>query len=521
MDTHGFFDSIWYILLELAPWLLVGLAIAGLLHGLLPANFVRRQLRGRWGVAKAVLLGVPMPLCSCSVIPTGLGLKKDGASDGASVGFLISTPQTGVDSILVSASFLGLPFALFKVATAAFTGLLGGWLVDATGGSDESHDLADLPTEHARSRRGFGSMWEHSVELLRTVWGWLVIGILISATLESLLPPQALASLNVYGGVLAALLALVISLPLYVCATASVPIAAALIANGMPAGAALVFLMAGPASNIATIGAVYRGFGGRVLAIYFGTVAICSVAFGLLFDSVLSTSGKIGPAHQRGAWWEVLTAALLIAVLAWFAADDLRGLLRRRTSSAPSADPVQEVAISGMTCNGCVRSVENALQATVGVTSAAVTLESGKAIVHGQATPASLPRRGARRCQRPCRAAGPARRRGRAPRPAPRRLRPLRHPRAVPDVRAGRLVLPHPPPLLRRRRPQGRRRRARAAHLHPAHLPPQTGSLRRHRRTRGRRAAQGILSGEAVGVNSRQIEATMSSVAYILRANNC
>ena len=124
------FESLWQITLELAPWLLLGMAIAGLLHGLLPPDFVGRHLRGRAGVAKAVVLGVPLPLCSCGVIPTGLGLKKDGASNGASVGFLISTPQTGVDSILVSASFLGWPFALFKVAAAAITGLVGGWIAD-------------------------------------------------------------------------------------------------------------------------------------------------------------------------------------------------------------------------------------------------------------------------------------------------------------------------------------------------------------------------------------------------------
>ena len=116
--------------MELAPWLLLGTLIAALLHGLLPQNFVQRHLQGKGGVAKAVLLGVPLPLCSCGVIPAGLGLKKDGASDGASVGFLISTPQTGVDSILVSASFLGWPFALFKVVSATVTGIVGGYLAD-------------------------------------------------------------------------------------------------------------------------------------------------------------------------------------------------------------------------------------------------------------------------------------------------------------------------------------------------------------------------------------------------------
>ncbi|MFT5442843.1 MAG: uncharacterized membrane protein YraQ (UPF0718 family), partial [Myxococcota bacterium] len=123
-------DSILATMYELSPWFLLGMVVSGLLHGLLPRDFIKRQLQGRTGIAKAVSLGIPLPLCSCGVIPAGLGLKRDGASNGASMGFLISTPQTGVDSILVSASFLGWPFALFKVLAAAVTGLLGGWLSD-------------------------------------------------------------------------------------------------------------------------------------------------------------------------------------------------------------------------------------------------------------------------------------------------------------------------------------------------------------------------------------------------------
>ena len=119
-------EAMWQVWLQLAPWLLLGAAAAGLLHVALPRDFTRRQFRGVPGVVKAVALGVPLPLCSCGVIPAGLGLKKDGASDGATVGFLISTPQTGVDSILVSASFLGWPFTIYKALSALAMGLFGG-----------------------------------------------------------------------------------------------------------------------------------------------------------------------------------------------------------------------------------------------------------------------------------------------------------------------------------------------------------------------------------------------------------
>jgi len=172
------------VLLELAPFLLLGMVVAGVLHVALPDRFVHRQLRGRFGVVKAVLLGVPLPLCSCGVIPTALGLRRDGASRGATVGFLISTPQTGVDSILVSASFLGWPFAIFKVGAAALTGVVGGFLADATRGGRDP-DAAPEPAPAESTRRGLRSVVAHALEILRSIWHWVVVGILASALITS------------------------------------------------------------------------------------------------------------------------------------------------------------------------------------------------------------------------------------------------------------------------------------------------------------------------------------------------
>ena len=160
-----FVEAIWDVMTELSPWLLLGATVAGLLHVILPPDFVRRSLRGRAGTLKAVLLGVPLPLCSCGVIPAGLGLKKDGASNGAAVGFLISTPQTGVDSIFVSASFLGWPFAVFKVASAFVLGLIGGAATDAVdpgeGAADASHS--------AEAKRTIRDGIDHGVDMIRTI----------------------------------------------------------------------------------------------------------------------------------------------------------------------------------------------------------------------------------------------------------------------------------------------------------------------------------------------------------------
>lgn len=379
-------EAIWEVVVSLAPPLLLGALIAGAIHVLLPPDFISRQLRGRVGVFKSVLLGVPLPLCSCGVLPAALGLKRDGASDGASVGFLISTPQTGVDSILVSGSFLGWPFALFKVASAAVTGVVGGLLADRWSGDgvEPEPSASSCAVAGSRSLRG---AFDHAVDLLRTIWRWLVLGILVSAAITVFIPNELLASLAVWGGLGAGIAALLVSLPLYVCATASVPIAAALVAAGMPAGAALVFLMAGPATNAATVGSVFRAFGGRILAIYLATIIVGSLGFGLAFDFLLGAQSASHAAHEHGAaWWQVALSVLLLGMMAWFAADDLRRWWRRRAAARSADDAVRlEVGVQGMSCGGCVRHLETVLLSSERIEAVEVSLDPGGAVVTGTA----------------------------------------------------------------------------------------------------------------------------------------
>ena len=378
-----YLNNVWDICLELAPWLLVGAGLSGLLHGFLPKGFVRRHLSGRLGVLKAVALGVPLPLCSCGVIPAGLGLKKDGASDGAAVGFLIATPQTGVDSMLVSASFLGWPFALFKVAAAAITGIVGGLLTDR--GLPEQQVL---PVEEEGPRPTFKQMLEHSLEMIQNIWGWLSVGVLASAALTTFLPPDALSGLAAGGGLMAMGVALLISLPLYVCATASVPIAAALVAAGMPTGAALVFLMAGPATNIATLGAVYRALGKTPLVIYLSTIVVGSMVFGLLFDDLIPIQSMVQAGHEHAGPVSIASAVLLIGMVAWFAVADARlGAARLRQRLSPAVSTTLELKVQGMTCGGCARKVEGRLMSVEGVDSVVVDQPNGRVTLSGSVEP--------------------------------------------------------------------------------------------------------------------------------------
>ena len=382
----------WDVLVQLAPWLLLGTFIAGLVHVLLPSGFIHRRLRGPGGVLKAVGIGVPLPLCSCGVIPAGLGLKKDGASDGACVGFLISTPQTGVDSILVSGSFLGWPFALFKVVVAAVTGVAGGWLVDALAKEQTAGGSPPASDPSANGRGNLRELLAHGLDIIRSIWLWLVIGILVSAAITKFLPPSYLSGLGSLGILPSAVAALVISIPLYVCATASVPIAAALVAGGLPTGAALVFLIAGPATNVATIGAVYRRFGVRVLALYLGTIIAGSVLGAVVFDTIMPVAALQAPVHEHHvhAWWAQASGLVLLGLFAWFAVADARRWWRQRGSGSAAPQIELKVAVRGMRCANCVAHVEQALQKLAGVDSFVVRLDPGEAVVRGAADEAAV-----------------------------------------------------------------------------------------------------------------------------------
>ncbi len=385
-----FLSALWAVLTELAPWLLLGAVVAGLLHGLLPPGFVQRQLQGRAGVAKAVLLGVPLPLCSCGVIPTGIGLKEDGASDGAAIGFLTATPQTGVDSVLVSAGLLGWPFALTKVVAALVTGMVGGLLTDAV--SPPAPDAIDTQSATDRPRPGLRAMVDHSLELVQMIWGWLAFGVVLSAALTTFLPPDAFAGVaTTGGGAVAFIVVLLVSLPLYVCATASVPIAAALVATGMPTGAAMVFLMAGPATNVATLGAIWRSIGPRTTAIYLTNIIVGSIAFGLGYDAVFGAldTGSIHTHVHEAAWWAQGSAVLLVGMMGWFAAQDFMGWMARtrsKTMTTKTQSPRIDVGVEGMTCGGCSSRLEKVLRKAEGVESATVDLDAKKATVYGTIT---------------------------------------------------------------------------------------------------------------------------------------
>ena len=382
--------ELWQIGLELSLPLLLGLFLAGLLHVFVPPAFLRRHLSKPdiGSVFRAALVGVPMPLCSCGVVPTAIGLRHAGASKGATTAFLISTPQTGVDSILVSAAMLGWPFAIFKLIAAFITGLFGGAMVNAVDSPGPEPDAApeNVTREVTGGQNRLIEVFRYAVfDLLAAIDVWILLGVLAAAAVSVAFPAGYLSEVAWTQGLWGMLLVLAVALPLYVCTTGSVPVAASLIAAGMPTGSALVFLMAGPATNMATIGIVYRSLGWKVLSLYVGTVVVMSIGFGLSFDFLLADTGQVGAQMDHAADWLDLSAAgLLAGPLAFLLARRLRRHLFSRTvlgQVQPAGALVLKV--EGMRCGQCVSNVKRALEAFDGVEEANPDLGTGLVEVRG------------------------------------------------------------------------------------------------------------------------------------------
>lgn len=380
-----FYYNLWQVFLDLSWSLLFGLIIAGLLHVYLPKNFMHSGLEAPnfASVWRAAVMGVPLPLCSCGVIPASLALRKAGASKGATVAFLISTPQTGVDSILVSASMLGLPFAIFKVISAFISGLIGGTLVNYF-----TVHTPSLPIESNidNNNTTHFNKWLNAAryalfDLLGAIYIWIIIGAIAAAIITTLIPPDYFTNREWTQGIVGMLMALAISAPLYVCTTGSVPIAAALIAAGMPPSTALVFLIAGPATNIATMGSVYQVLGGRVLSLYLGTVIFTSLAFGWSFDFILADTVPIHHQHIHGTTLITIMAAILVigSLLFLF----IRGLFLNFMEQTVMQPNDILLKVEGMTCPHCVARVKSALEKCDAVHEALPNLSSGIVRIHG------------------------------------------------------------------------------------------------------------------------------------------
>jgi uncharacterized membrane protein YraQ (UPF0718 family) len=312
----------WATMGRMSPYLLFGFAVAGILKILIPTSFVQKHLSGKGirPVFWASLFGVPLPLCSCSVIPVSMSLHKQGASKGATIAFLLSTPQTGVDSIFVTLSLLGPVFMVARPVIALITGVIGGVAVNLFDRRDfaitKDQDEEDSSGNKSKLITGF----RHAFVVLPRDIGTAMLAGLIIAAIISIAVPDDFFTEKIGSGLGEMILMMLVGIPLYVCATASVPIAAALIAKGLSPGAALVFLMTGPATNAASFVIIWKILGRRTAIIYILTVAVCALASGLLLDAMFSDLGSQIHSHYHEMATTPLqhiSAVILLVVLAF------------------------------------------------------------------------------------------------------------------------------------------------------------------------------------------------------------
>ena len=393
MEITHFLEALWQLSIAMAPYILFGLVFAGILHEIVPDSIVTKHLGSDnvSSVVKSTLFGIPLPVCSCGVIPLATSIKKSGASKGATLSFLISTPITGVDSILATYGIFGWIFTLYRIITSMIIAVAAGILTNIFDKTDEKGN-EETDKKSSVSKTTFGAVGvqhptqtafapkapntppsfstlsaqpstlspkikasqsdanHHSsfasapeapsccssdscsdnktkgfsftaamkyafITLLGDIAKPLFWGLLLGALITVAIPDNLSELLKTYNW-LSYLIVIAIAVPMYVCATASLPIAAGLMLSGVSAGAAFVFLSAGPATNTVTIGVVKKMLGSRSLAIYLGTIVIGSILFGLGLDFVFDAS-NIDPASLVHMDEHSGIIATLSAVVLW------------------------------------------------------------------------------------------------------------------------------------------------------------------------------------------------------------
>ncbi len=358
---------------EMAPYLLLGLLFAGMLKVFFPGRLIRKYIGGSdfRSVLNAAILGVPMPLCSCGVLPTGISFYNNGASRGATVSFLVSTPQTGVDSIIATYAMLGLPLAILRPVIALFSGILGGTLTNYLGGSiDAAQQVKERADE--KEKHSFVEMMRYGfVEMVQDISKWLIIGFLLAALLAVLVPDDFFVD-TIKNEYLSMLLILVASVPLYVCATGSIPIAAVLLMKGLSPGAAIVFLMAGPATNAATMAVISNTMGKKTFWLYllsivggaflFGTIVNEFVPRNWILDSLPAMGHHVG--HHQHQVINIIAGVLLVLLIVNGYVMKIVGRkqLKKESDNFNEMKRFEVYTVEGMTCNHCKASVENGVR---------------------------------------------------------------------------------------------------------------------------------------------------------------
>ncbi len=394
--------EIYILFIEMAPYMLLGLFFVGILDLFVKREFILKHVGGNTysSIAKAAFFGIPLPLCSCGVIPTSVYMAKSGASKGSVISFLISTPQTGIDSIVATYGMMGWVFAIFRPAAALIMGIIGGAAVKLAGfkekikpldkyGSGESAADMEIKGFFPMSKRFYKYSF---AEFLDGISVQFIIGLAVSGLIAYFVPDNFFAGSTLVQGLWGMLLIIVIGIPMYVCATASIPIAVTLLTKGFSPGIAFVFLVVGPATNAASLTILLKVLGKKVTMLYLLVVSVLAVLFGLLLDRIflmlnLSPFDFINVAHEHAHetdWWQLFLGGIFLIFLVM---SIYRLYLKKYFKSGDikmENEGKKTIKVEGMDCKHCVMNVSNAISGVSGVKSVDVSLEEGAAFVGGE-----------------------------------------------------------------------------------------------------------------------------------------
>lgn len=315
-------NEIWRVTVAMAPYLLFGFLMAGVLSVLISRDYIRRHLGGSGWLQpiKAALLGVPLPICSCGVIPLAASLRKHGAGRGATASFLASTPQTGVDSLMVTYALLGWIYAIFRAVVAFVSGIVCGLAVGAVSSKQEPEapECTDECCQPSNTHIIKRMLSYGFIALPRDIARAMVLGIVISGIISGLIPENFFVD-RMGDSMVAMFLMLLIGIPLYVCSSGSVPVALAFIKAGISPGAVLVFLITGPATNAATLTTLWSIIGRRQMVVFLATLSLCALGAGFIMNGMDVHLNLVEHACKAGAhtgWFEYACTAILIVILA-------------------------------------------------------------------------------------------------------------------------------------------------------------------------------------------------------------
>ncbi|MBF0380773.1 MAG: SO_0444 family Cu/Zn efflux transporter [Magnetococcales bacterium] len=363
----NFFDTFIDLCLDTAPWLLLGLIATGVVKAWIPESAVSRWIGGRGilPIIRGALIGAPLPLCSCGVIPMAVGLRRNGASKPATVSFLVATPETGVDSIALSWVMLGPFITIVRPITAVISAVMSGVMVMFATNNEETTTQPEKATASKSSCSSSGSCcgskakktaaakpqetssWDKLINglkyALRNVWDdlavWLVGGLVITALVMTFIPVGELNNV-MESGWLAMFVMVLASVPVYVCATASTPVAAAMLYAGLTPGMALAFMIAGPATNLVTLGIVKKEMGLRTLIAYLVGIVSSAMFLGFMTDVVMQSFGLYTEPEILKTQDEWLPAWLAWGSVIFLIGLSLMSIYRKMvaTSSTPKGD---------------------------------------------------------------------------------------------------------------------------------------------------------------------------------------